>query len=94
MSTDRRTFLPSNHHPTHRQADSSQTVRVRDSPDAEWRELATFPYGEEGGMVSGPAVLSEFPTSLDKMLSQISYISVYPLPAPSHPATPRLTSAP
>jgi dipeptidyl aminopeptidase/acylaminoacyl peptidase len=33
------------------QADSSQTVRVRDSANTEWRELITFPYGEEGGMV-------------------------------------------
>jgi len=32
--------------------DSSQIVRVRDGPDDEWRELITFPYGEEGGLVS------------------------------------------
>lgn len=32
--------------------DSSQTVRVRDGPDDEWRDLITFPYGEEGGLVS------------------------------------------
>ena len=31
--------------------DSSKTVLVRDSKDAEWRDLAVFPYGEEGGMV-------------------------------------------
>ena len=33
------------------QADSSTTVRVRDSAAGEWRELITFPYGEEGNMV-------------------------------------------
>jgi dipeptidyl aminopeptidase/acylaminoacyl peptidase len=32
--------------------DSSTIVRVRDSPDDEWRELVTFPYGEEGEFVS------------------------------------------
>ena len=31
--------------------DSSKTVLVRDSTKAEWRDLAVFPYGEEGGMV-------------------------------------------
>ena len=75
MSTDRRTFLPSNHHPTHRQADSSQTVRVRDSPDAEWRELATFPYGEEGGMVSG----------LAKLCTSIFFFGLTKRPPPSPP---------
>ena len=33
------------------QADSSRTVRVRDSADGAWRELVTFPYGEEGALV-------------------------------------------
>jgi len=33
------------------QADSSQTVRVRDSAEGAWRELITFPYGEEGNLV-------------------------------------------
>jgi len=33
------------------QADSSNTIRVRDSNDDEWRNLITFPYGEEGGFV-------------------------------------------
>ena len=34
------------------QADSSNTVRVRDdNGDSEWRDLITFPYGEEGGFV-------------------------------------------
>ena len=33
------------------QADSSSTVRVRESAASEWRELITFPYGEEGNMV-------------------------------------------
>lgn len=32
-------------------ADSSTTVRVRDDAGGEWRELITFPYGEEGNMV-------------------------------------------
>jgi len=32
-------------------ADSSTTVRVRDSAGDEWRDLVTFPYGEEGNMV-------------------------------------------
>ena len=32
-------------------ADSSTTVKVRDSASAEWRDLVTFPYGEEGNMV-------------------------------------------
>ena len=32
-------------------ADSSKIVRVRDGKDAPWRELITFPYGEEGGMI-------------------------------------------
>mmetsp|Transcript_80688 Transcript_80688/g.152500 ORF Transcript_80688/g.152500 Transcript_80688/m.152500 type:complete len:738 (+) Transcript_80688:40-2253(+) len=32
-------------------ADSSTIVRVRDSAASEWRDLITFPYGEEGGMV-------------------------------------------
>ena len=31
--------------------DSSSTVKVRDSKDSEWRELITFPYGEEGQMI-------------------------------------------
>ncbi|KAL3935882.1 MAG: hypothetical protein SGBAC_008691 [Bacillariaceae sp.] len=33
------------------QADSSTTVRIRDSAKEEWRELITFPYGENGGLV-------------------------------------------
>jgi dipeptidyl aminopeptidase/acylaminoacyl peptidase len=33
------------------QKDSSTTVRVRDSDKDEWRDLITFPYGEEGGLV-------------------------------------------
>lgn len=33
------------------QKDSSTTVRVRDSGKDEWRDLITFPYGEEGGLV-------------------------------------------
>ena len=32
-------------------ADSSTTVRVRDGASSEWRELVTFPYGEDGNMV-------------------------------------------
>jgi dipeptidyl aminopeptidase/acylaminoacyl peptidase len=32
-------------------ADSSTMVRVRDSAAAPWRDLITFPYGEEGNMV-------------------------------------------
>ena len=31
--------------------DSSKTVLVRNSKSDEWRDLAVFPYGEEGGMV-------------------------------------------
>jgi len=33
------------------QGDSSNTIRVRDSKDSEWRDLVTFPYGEEGNLV-------------------------------------------
>merc|ERR1711957_857034 len=33
------------------QADSSEVIRVRDSKDAEWRDLKTFPYGEDGNLV-------------------------------------------
>jgi len=33
------------------QEDSSSTVRVRDGTDTEWRDLATFPYGEDGNLV-------------------------------------------
>jgi dipeptidyl aminopeptidase/acylaminoacyl peptidase len=33
------------------QGDSSNTVRVRDSATSEWRDLITFPYGEEGNLV-------------------------------------------
>ena len=33
------------------QADSSSTVKVRDSKEGEWRELIHFPYGEEGNMI-------------------------------------------
>lgn len=35
------------------QADSSETVRVRDDADdsSEWRDLITFPYGENGNLV-------------------------------------------
>jgi len=33
------------------QADSSTTVRIRDSSDDSWRDLITFPYGEEGNLV-------------------------------------------
>ncbi|GMH47669.1 hypothetical protein TrVE_jg8291 [Triparma verrucosa] len=32
-------------------ADSSSTVKIRDSKEGEWRELITFPYGEEGQMI-------------------------------------------
>ena len=32
--------------------DSSRTVRVRDSADGDWRDLITFPYGEEGNMIT------------------------------------------
>jgi len=31
--------------------DSSQSVLIRDDTKGEWRELANFPYGENGGMV-------------------------------------------
>jgi len=31
--------------------DSSKTVKVRADKTSDWRDLATFPYGEEGGMV-------------------------------------------
>merc|ERR1712238_493018 len=34
------------------QADSSEVIRVRDSKDAEWRDLKTFPYGEDGNLVA------------------------------------------
>ena len=33
------------------QQDDSSIVRVRDSKDAEWRDLAVFPYGEKGNLV-------------------------------------------
>lgn len=33
------------------QEDSSNTLKVRDTAEAEWRELLTFPYGEEGNFV-------------------------------------------
>lgn len=33
------------------QEDSSNTIRVRDDVDAEWRDFVTFPYGEEGRLV-------------------------------------------
>eukprot|EP00591_Stephanopyxis_turris_P009698 CAMPEP_0195528684 /NCGR_PEP_ID=MMETSP0794_2-20130614/30939_1 /TAXON_ID=515487 /ORGANISM="Stephanopyxis turris, Strain CCMP 815" /LENGTH=665 /DNA_ID=CAMNT_0040659859 /DNA_START=116 /DNA_END=2113 /DNA_ORIENTATION=- len=33
------------------QKDSSTTVRIRDSDEGEWRDLITFPYGENGGLV-------------------------------------------
>jgi dipeptidyl aminopeptidase/acylaminoacyl peptidase len=33
------------------QEDSSSTVRVRDDTDSEWRDLATFQYGEDGNLV-------------------------------------------
>jgi dipeptidyl aminopeptidase/acylaminoacyl peptidase len=33
------------------QADSSNTIRVRDGPEGEWRDLVTFPFEEEGGFV-------------------------------------------
>jgi dipeptidyl aminopeptidase/acylaminoacyl peptidase len=33
------------------QTDSSTTVRVRDNDTSEWRDLITFPYGEEGNLV-------------------------------------------
>lgn len=34
------------------QEDSSNTVRIRDSNNDEWRDLVTFPYGEEGGFLN------------------------------------------
>lgn len=33
------------------QTDSSETVRVRDSKSDEWRDLISFPYGENGNLV-------------------------------------------
>lgn len=33
------------------QADSSNTIRVRDSPEGDWRDLVAFPFEEEGGFV-------------------------------------------
>jgi len=33
------------------QEDASTIVRVRDNKDSEWRDLATFPYGEDGNLV-------------------------------------------
>ena len=33
------------------QEDSSTTIRVRDDARSEWRDLITFPYGEEGNLV-------------------------------------------
>lgn len=33
------------------QEDDSSIVRVRDGKDSEWRDLATFPYGENGNLV-------------------------------------------
>merc|ERR1712032_595469 len=33
------------------QEDDSSIIRVRDSKDSEWRDLAVFPYGEDGNLV-------------------------------------------
>ena len=33
------------------QADSSTTIRIRDNATSPWRDLITFPYGEEGNLV-------------------------------------------
>jgi len=33
------------------QADSSEIVRIRDNKDSEWRDLITFPYGEDGNLI-------------------------------------------
>jgi len=33
------------------QEDGSDIIRVRDSKDTEWRDLAVFPYGEDGNLV-------------------------------------------
>ena len=33
------------------QVDSSETVRVRDGENDEWRDLITFPYGEDGNLI-------------------------------------------
>jgi len=33
------------------QEDSSETVRVRNGVDSEWKDLITFPYGEDGNLV-------------------------------------------
>merc|ERR1712003_345533 len=33
------------------QEDDSSIIRVRDSKDTEWRDLAVFPYGEDGNLV-------------------------------------------
>lgn len=33
------------------QADSSNTIRIRDGPDGEWRDLVTLNFDEEGGFV-------------------------------------------
>lgn len=45
------------------QTDSSQIVRIRDSAASEWRDLITFPYGEEGNMITfskdGKSVLAK-----------------------------------
>ncbi|EOD36023.1 hypothetical protein EMIHUDRAFT_455177 [Emiliania huxleyi CCMP1516] len=45
-------------------ADSSTTVRVRDSAGDEWRDLVNFPYGEEGNMVEFAGTVSSFKSVL------------------------------
>ena len=43
------------------QADSSTTVRVRDSTASEWRELMTFPYGEQCNIAPNPCAVALAP---------------------------------
>ena len=77
--------------PLHNQADSSQTVRVRDSKGAEWRELVTFPYGEEGGMVDfGPEGTAYMLSSIGRETTALLKVSHQ---TTKHAATATLSTA-
>jgi hypothetical protein len=63
-------------------ADSSTTVRVRASKEGEWRELVTFPYGEEVRPTWHRSNLALTPPSFVAQLSSLS--SLVPPSPPLH----------
>ena len=83
-------------------ADSSKVVRVRDSATSEWRELITFPYGEDGQVPASAYTYASYicivhmhPQASDELACSCTPTSApAPTKAPAPNTAPGPTSAP